>query len=169
MTESRFYTYAASTTVLALLSAFALFYAPFYPGVVSGILVLTGFYTYVRCSKTARSIGKTRNMKISLIFLPVVYEVVILLSIGLKDIVPRSLAAVSVAAVLLTYITQKGLIKELRETVKPDMGMKWRIFIIVLGLLLSDINIYYLTYAVGLVTFISFYDSFKMVYRQVEL
>lgn len=169
MTESRFYTYTVSTTVLALLSAFALFYAPFYPGVVSGILVLTGFYTYIRCSKTARSTGKTRNMKVSLILLPVIYEVAILLSIGLNNIVPRYMAAVSVAAVLLTYITQEGLIKELRETVKPDIGMKWRVFIIVSGLVLSDINIYYLAYAIGLVTFVSLYDSFKMVYRQIEL
>jgi|GEM_PF-4425099 len=162
MEDNNFLVYAAASVILSVLSVLTLFYAPF-EGIFAGafaLLVLVSWRLAVSKSKVQ---SKTSTMKILLFLTPPIHEAVLLAGVSLSPIIPDFLKVLTVGVVLMAYLVRIGLVKELRETVKPSIGRELRLTILSAGLILSYFNVYFLFYSFILVVLMAVYDILTML------
>lgn len=168
MQNQNFYTYTVLAITLASLSIISFHQLETYSGITAGILALTSLTTTKLALQHGKNRVKNNKLKITAIILPLLYELVLLAGINLSTTIPRYLAITSLVAVLGTEVIKTSLAKELRKTIKPFIGQETRVLILSTGLILSELNVFYIVYAVALVTIASIYDTLEITYKQLN-
>jgi len=165
--NKEFYFYTVLTIVTATATATTFNTVENYQGVISGLLALITLLTSKKTLENTKIKIRSPESKITTAFLPLTYELIIITGINLSKVIPRYLVIASTASIIIYNFTEKTISKELRKTVKPAIGEKTRIIVLSIGLILTTINITYITYAMALITVLSIYDTLEMIYRQI--
>ena len=175
MRNQRFYIYTVFSVLTAFLSGILISDFLISSRIGSLMAVIVSFILYELAERTASRSSKDKFMKATLASVKPFYELVILIpvivtliSIDTSSLLFQYLGISTVGAILLSQIVEEKTVNKMRRTVRPRLGQKVRMGTIIITLIFSVSNDFYIFYGILLLFLSALYDLVYMLAGSVQ-
>ena len=166
MENQEFYLYTALSLISGALAPLA--YLNFDSGLFAGASSLAALGFFELALNHANSTGKTDRIKIALSTVKPIYEILVLLAITTSSFVPPLLGFAVISGVLLSQVLRHSLTNQLRQSIKPQLGQRFRVGVAGITYIMASANPFYVFYGAAVIGAIALYDVIYILYRALE-
>lgn len=161
----KFYFELGAVLLAALASASLMTSQINYRGLLAGITAISALGLMKAAESSSLATGRTDRMKAALVGSTTLYEFVLLLGASSPNVIPKALAAVTVASVGFVELLHLESEQRLKTSFTKDVGRTGRIVVLGLSLMAFSFNTYYLFYGLAFVALLAVYDSARLIHH----